>query len=736
MDNLHNYCAKVLPTIYDDTLSYSELLCKLTDEVNKLASYETDIPALVEKSVEQKFAEIDVEQELAKIMDKYYINVKVPPIGIPAAVGDGVTDDTESVQGCIDYAAKNGGSVFFPSGTYICGQLVIANRVALFGQDRYSTIIKLKGATNKSLLAGTVDKFSALNIGFDGSNAGQTEQSYTVDITVTYGIFSNVYFANGDGMLRVSTSKNVQITDAHFGNSSKTALVALGGGTITAANLTFDGVAHTDGVYFIDSASDASNYTGIVCYSPALYLANVTANRNNFAFDRVVGYMRGIINDTGNYNTFAVNGVEAGAKYIKKVSVSTGDVEIDAKRKVNVNAASASITTSSGVDVTANGVSVNPGASGFTLPQPTTGDGYFDFFPANYPGGSAPFNFLVANDRTQYIGADENRTLINAKYPPEITELTGVAGDGATDDAAKINALLDWCANNGALLVLPCNCAVASTVYLPSNTGIIGAAGAKLTSIATDSNPVISPKAGATNCYLANVAIACADNQNAIALVNSNNGRYFNLTIIGGGTGFVLSPTVGTCNNNVIDTVLFSGTNIALQMVAENNTSVSQNVVRGFSGEVKQQSAILNRATNNMLSGLLVGATGTTINIALNSANGNVFEFTRGWIFARNSEEGEQCTNYFDMHTIETVDQIHAERNAVIYCRTITGETFIGTNSNTVISRFYGDAPSDFRHSAGSILFFRKADADGYIGKICTTPGTPGTWARFKFTVE
>lgn len=43
----HFYCQKVLPAVYDDSLSYYEVLCKLTDTVNKFISAgNTDIEDL------------------------------------------------------------------------------------------------------------------------------------------------------------------------------------------------------------------------------------------------------------------------------------------------------------------------------------------------------------------------------------------------------------------------------------------------------------------------------------------------------------------------------------------------------------------------------------------------------------------------------------------------------------------------------------------------------------------
>lgn len=50
------------------------------------------------------------------------------------AVGNGVADDTQAIQNAIDWLT-DGGSVFFPSGTYIVtSQIVVSSKVSLFGE--------------------------------------------------------------------------------------------------------------------------------------------------------------------------------------------------------------------------------------------------------------------------------------------------------------------------------------------------------------------------------------------------------------------------------------------------------------------------------------------------------------------------------------------------------------------------------------------------------------------------
>lgn len=75
-----------------------------------------------------------------------YINVMYPPSGLTAAVGDGATNDTASIQAVIDWVATNGGGiVYFPKKTFIITDLRIKSNVTLMGGGN-SSILKLKSA--------------------------------------------------------------------------------------------------------------------------------------------------------------------------------------------------------------------------------------------------------------------------------------------------------------------------------------------------------------------------------------------------------------------------------------------------------------------------------------------------------------------------------------------------------------------------------------------------------------
>jgi hypothetical protein len=122
------------------------------------------------------------------------------------AVGNGLTDDTISVQAAIDAAnAAGGGAVYFPPGTYLCTRLTVYSKVELIGAGKDSTTIKLKNGTNNNLIYGLnsdalwgtdtkagIDGFTLQNLTLDGNRANNTAGS----CIAIYGSRLNFYDLN------------------------------------------------------------------------------------------------------------------------------------------------------------------------------------------------------------------------------------------------------------------------------------------------------------------------------------------------------------------------------------------------------------------------------------------------------------------------------------------------------------------------------------------------------------
>ena len=99
------------------------------------------------------------------------------------AVGDGVADDTEAIQGAIAAATATGGVVWFPRGSYLSGPLSLYSNITMDGEGRTASIIKLKSGSEATLLG----RFSAAsnihirNLGLDGNKAGNLSAGHPVE---------------------------------------------------------------------------------------------------------------------------------------------------------------------------------------------------------------------------------------------------------------------------------------------------------------------------------------------------------------------------------------------------------------------------------------------------------------------------------------------------------------------------------------------------------------------------
>ncbi len=62
LNELRINCHKVLPLVYDDSLSYYEVLCKLTNVVNNIVEIiNTDFESVFEEKADQYFNEVMID---------------------------------------------------------------------------------------------------------------------------------------------------------------------------------------------------------------------------------------------------------------------------------------------------------------------------------------------------------------------------------------------------------------------------------------------------------------------------------------------------------------------------------------------------------------------------------------------------------------------------------------------------------------------------------------------------
>ena len=267
---LYYWVQHILPLVYDDSLSYMELLGKATKILNELVENNNLLPDYIMQLIKEYISSGEIEKVLSEVLANYMLNVKFPPKGLTPAVGDGSADDTEAIQGCIDYAYQNGGmAVYFPSGAYLTQPLTLNEKVTLFGQDRYTTRIVMKGGATKPLFTGTVDEMSLTGLGFDGNMDIQVNNVNLFTITVNSAIITNCLLTDGYDLLNITVNNELQLDNILFRHAVENALVVGGAGYVQGDNLIFKSLSTLIGKNYIVLNTNKSILEEVKCFGAA-----------------------------------------------------------------------------------------------------------------------------------------------------------------------------------------------------------------------------------------------------------------------------------------------------------------------------------------------------------------------------------------------------------------------------------------------------------------------------------
>ena len=275
------WVSHVLPLVYDDTLSFMELLGKVTYKLNELVENNNGLPSYIANLIREYISSGEIEKVLAEVLANYMLNVKFPPAGLTPATGDGSADDTEAIQGCVDYAFNHGGmAIYFPSGSYLTQPLVLKNKCTMFGYDRYNTRLVLKGGATTAMFTGNVDELTLTGMGFDGNMDIQVNNVNLFDITVGSAIITNVLLSDGYDLLKVVVNRDLQLDDVIFNHAVENGLVVSGGGYVQADNVIFKSVSALIGKNYVVLGCNDSILTKVKCEGASPNGVRITGNNN------------------------------------------------------------------------------------------------------------------------------------------------------------------------------------------------------------------------------------------------------------------------------------------------------------------------------------------------------------------------------------------------------------------------------------------------------------------------
>lgn len=249
---LRFHVQKVLPLVYDDTLSYYELLNKVVVKLNDLIENNENIPDFISGIISDFITSGELAKVVSDIISDFILNVKYPPEGITPAVGDGSADDTEAIRECLDYAKTNNMCLYFPSGKYLTDSLEVTDTLMIKGDDRYTSVIVLKGGATKPLISGELNTLSISNIGFDANADVQVNNIDLLNCEVNSGIITNAYFTDGDTNINLTVNGDMQISDTIVDRSLTYGIKVSGEGYTQADNIIFKQISAINGTAYLE----------------------------------------------------------------------------------------------------------------------------------------------------------------------------------------------------------------------------------------------------------------------------------------------------------------------------------------------------------------------------------------------------------------------------------------------------------------------------------------------------
>lgn len=149
------WCQKVLPLVYDDSLSYYELLCKVLDTLNKTAIEVINLGEAYDKLegyVNHYFDNLDIQEEINNKLDEMFKDGTLDEIFSHYANGyinvlflgvknDGITDNTDTIIDILN-RHKTGVNLYFPEGVYVFHNINILYKCTITGAGIGKTIFK------------------------------------------------------------------------------------------------------------------------------------------------------------------------------------------------------------------------------------------------------------------------------------------------------------------------------------------------------------------------------------------------------------------------------------------------------------------------------------------------------------------------------------------------------------------------------------------------------------------
>lgn len=264
---LRYWVQKVLPLVYDESLSYYELLSKIVAKLNEIGALQNQLIDKFDTQLEATVTEVLNEWlESGKFSGMLNNLIIVNDYG---AKGDGETDDTAAIQRCIDN--NPGASIYFKKGTYI-----ISNTLELYGASGGQYIV-----------------FGGCTIKWNGVES-QTKPMILIekDYTPEISSFCRIVGGNFDGSNRIGIciQNKAFYTDIGFAKIFDFTNYGILNGTLeNDVNKSTQVKIHDCHIFMLDNNWSAEDRTAMKFTYPDNQISNIVTNRCKYAYEMVSG---------------------------------------------------------------------------------------------------------------------------------------------------------------------------------------------------------------------------------------------------------------------------------------------------------------------------------------------------------------------------------------------------------------------------------------------------------------
>ena len=484
---------RILPLVYDDSLSYYEVLAKVVEKINILINNNNNIPAYV-KQVFNEFIESGQLEILVKqILDRQdiVVNVKYPPEGVTAAHGDGATNDTAAFNSCIAYAIKNGIPVYIPAGTYMLDAMTINGNVQIFGTPKTNLYLNVKPNAGAmfTIEGGNVGFFNLTAYGQHSKQPSDTTFLYVNELNANVEVKNVSVYEFNKGFELLNT-KSFKAESCNFVNNGMNAITTSSNANkVTIDNCHFEGLTERNATTYIISNSNGLRFMNAEFLAGASVGINYVDSRDVFIHyykSNIATPVTGtgenpiIIENNGKIKYALNDDITA---YIANLILNTsGDMTINAARLTETITGEKTSQAAKRTDVVSGTAKIEAGAVEVHTTQGENHEvaGQFNVHASSYKmldvvRKTASGDINVADEAPFIDNAGNNRALlvkgatdVNAALK-QLTEETTSLEQADIDLDGKITKL-------NSALIAPANENVVNTTTIVKTSEQIGAA--------------------------------------------------------------------------------------------------------------------------------------------------------------------------------------------------------------------------------------------------------------------